>query len=74
MHYKLILENQSIQLLNDTMEYCFVNGRRNDVILNQSNNHGSISEFSPELQKISADLNQFNFLKVEVNNFVSKPK
>jgi hypothetical protein len=65
-------ENDQLTIINKDMSDCYVNGLSNDLISNKIIPHRIFKHTSNELQKIAHPL--FNYVKIEMNNFIGNPK
>jgi len=65
-----ILHNNTIQLISDDMTNCFVNGLPNSDVANKIT-ESRIQNTATTLQKI--EHNHFDFIKIEINNYIGNP-
>jgi len=70
-HYE-IPENPIINLINDDMSFCFVNGLPNKDIAAKIIPNRKKHQKADKLQKVNHAL--FNYVKIELNSYIGNPK
>ncbi len=72
-HFEYIMaKNNDIQIINDTLEHCFVNGLPNAPISNKIVPDRIPNMTHDMLQPILHD--DYGFIKIEVNSYIGNPK
>ena len=66
-------QNDSMEVINNSIENCFVNGLPNKSIANKVVPNRNENHLKEQLQPIN-NTSDFKFIKIELNNYIGNPK
>ena len=65
--------NDSVKVINSSLENCFVNGLPNKSIAEKVVPNRNESHLKEQLQPLNNNTN-FNYFKIELNNYIGNPR